>query len=30
MKLLFIHEILGTKSLLCSQHVYQISKLEDW
>jgi hypothetical protein len=27
-KLLFIHEILGTKSLLCPQHVYQISKLE--
>jgi hypothetical protein len=26
-KLLFIHEILGTKSLLCPQHVYQISKL---
>ena len=29
-KLLFIHEILDTKSLLCWQHVYQISKLEDW
>ena len=29
-KLLFIHEILGTKSLLGWQHVYQISKLEDW
>jgi hypothetical protein len=27
-KFLFIHEILGTKSLLCPQHVYQISKLE--
>jgi hypothetical protein len=29
-KLLFIHEILDQKSLLCPQHVYQISKLEDW
>jgi hypothetical protein len=29
-KLFFIHEILGTKSLLGWQHVYQISKLEDW
>jgi hypothetical protein len=29
-KLLFIHEILGTKSLLGWQHVYQILKLEDW
>jgi hypothetical protein len=29
-KLLFIHEILGTKSLLCPQHVYQIWKLEYW
>jgi hypothetical protein len=28
-KLLFIHEILDKKSLLCPQHVYQISKLED-
>jgi hypothetical protein len=28
--LLFIHEILGTKSLLCPKHVYQISKLEYW
>jgi hypothetical protein len=29
-KFLFIHEILGTKSLLGWKHVYQISKLEDW
>jgi hypothetical protein len=29
-KLLFIYEILDTKFLLCWQHVYQISKLEDW
>jgi hypothetical protein len=29
-KLLFVHEIIGTKSLLCLQHVYQISKLEYW
>jgi hypothetical protein len=29
-KLLFIHEIIGTKSLLGWQYVYQISKLEDW
>jgi hypothetical protein len=28
-KLLFIHEILKEKSLLCPQHVYQISKLEN-
>jgi hypothetical protein len=28
-KLLFIHEILDLKSLLCPQHVYQILKLED-
>jgi hypothetical protein len=29
-KLLFIYEILDTIFLLCWQHVYQISKLEDW
>jgi hypothetical protein len=29
-KLLFIHEILDKKILLCPQHVYRISKLEDW